>query len=267
MLFVFLIAMAAYIVAMIGFWRVILRVGGGAVNGAGLLLPGWVAALLHGWLLGVGMLPGNTLNLALGNVFSLVTLMTVVLFLLAALARDVRGLSLLVMPLGIAGLVVGQFLSGRPLLIQDAPPLLWWHLGVALFAFGILCIAAAQALVLIFQDRHLHSHRTGNLLPAMPAIQTMENNLFRLTQIGALLLTVNLIIGILFLRARYGYALEFNHHILLSFVAWLGFCALLAGHRIYGWRGEVAARWTLAAFTVLVLAYFGTRFVTTIILS
>ena len=34
-----------------------------------------------------------------------------------------------------------------------------------------------------------------------------------------------------------------------------------------GWRGRIAAKWTMIAFGVLILAYFGSRFVTSIILS
>ena len=45
------------------------------------------------------------------------------------------------------------------------------------------------------------------------------------------------------------------------------FAALLAGRRVYGWRGRVAVRWTLAGFLALVLAYIGTKFVIEIILG
>lgn len=231
------------------------------------LLCGWTAALLHAWLLARGMLAGPALDLALGYVFSLVSLMTVLVFLLSTLNRDVFNLGLFVMPVGLLGLLVGLFLAGRPVLLENPSALQWWHLGIALVAFGFLCIAAAQALLLYLQDRHLHNHRPGSLLPSLPPIQTMENNLFWLTMIGVILLTLNLVVGMVYLYHQQGRTLAFNHHILLSFIAWLGFAGLLSGHRIYGWRGIVAARWTLSAFGVLILAYFGTRFVTTVILS
>ena len=269
-----ILALAAYLVTSAWFWRRVhaspgAGTGTGGANGSNLypLLVGWAAAVLHAWLLARGMLSASALNLSLGYVFSLVTLMTVLVFLLSTLARDMFNLGLFVMPVGLLGLLVGLFLTGQPVPVENPSALQWWHLGIALVAFGFLCIAAAQALLLYLQDRHLHSHRPGNLLPSLPPIQTMEQNLFWLTMIGVILLTMNLVVGMVYLYHQQGRTLAFNHHILLSFLAWLGFAGLLYGHRIYGWRGTVAARWTLAAFGVLILAYFGTRFVTSVVLS
>ncbi|HQO29081.1 MAG TPA: cytochrome C biogenesis protein, partial [Accumulibacter sp.] len=39
------------------------------------------------------------------------------------------------------------------------------------------------------------------------------------------------------------------------------------GRRVYGWRGRIALRWTLAGFMVLLLAYVGSRFVAEVILG
>ena len=50
-------------------------------------------------------------------------------------------------------------------------------------------------------------------------------------------------------------------------LSWLIFAALLAGRHIYGWRGRVAVRWTLAGFLMLVLAYIGSKFVLEVMLG
>jgi ABC-type uncharacterized transport system permease subunit len=39
------------------------------------------------------------------------------------------------------------------------------------------------------------------------------------------------------------------------------FAVLLYGHWRYGWRGKKAIRWTLAGFCLLMLAFFGSKFV------
>jgi ABC-type uncharacterized transport system permease subunit len=44
-------------------------------------------------------------------------------------------------------------------------------------------------------------------------------------------------------------------------VAWGVFTTLLAGHGLYGWRGRIAIRWTLSGFFILMLAFFGSKFV------
>ena len=263
-------ALGVYLMAGLGFWRRILSTPADRRPGSIRKIPvllGWMAAILHTGLLWPSMIHDGALDLSLGYVFSLVCLMTVLVYLFAALTGNVVNLGLFVMPVGLLGFVVGKFLPGSHYLVSDMHQVQWWHMGLALLAFGFLCIAAAQAVLLFIQDRHLHSHRPGSLLPALAPIQTMERNLFRLILIGVVLLTANLVTGMGFQWVEGGRPLEFNHHILLSIIAWSAFVALLVGHKIYGWRGAVAARWTMAAFGILLLAYFGSRFVSTIILS
>ncbi|MGH8866128.1 MAG: cytochrome c biogenesis protein CcsA, partial [Burkholderiales bacterium] len=52
-----------------------------------------------------------------------------------------------------------------------------------------------------------------------------------------------------------------------SILSWIIFAALLAGRALYGWRGRVAMRWTLAGFLSLVLAYIGSKFVLEVLLQ
>ena len=47
----------------------------------------------------------------------------------------------------------------------------------------------------------------------------------------------------------------------------LCFAALLTGRQVYGWRGRIALRWTLAGFLLLILAYIGSRFVSEVVLG
>jgi len=44
------------------------------------------------------------------------------------------------------------------------------------------------------------------------------------------------------------------------------FGGLLVGRWLWGWRGRVALRWTLAGFVALMLAYVGSRFVVEVVL-
>jgi ABC-type uncharacterized transport system permease subunit len=57
------------------------------------------------------------------------------------------------------------------------------------------------------------------------------------------------------------------HHTLLSLASWMLYASLLAGHRLLGWRGTTAVRWSLIAFGFLVLAYFGSKFVIEVLLE
>jgi ABC-type uncharacterized transport system permease subunit len=94
----------------------------------------------------------------------------------------------------------------------------------------------------------------------------MERLLFRLIGAGFVLLTLTLGSGMLFSEELLGRPLQFNHKVVFGILSWLIFGALLAGRQLYGWRGRVALRWTLAGFLALVLAYLGSRFVVEVIL-
>ena len=52
-----------------------------------------------------------------------------------------------------------------------------------------------------------------------------------------------------------------QHHTVLSVASWVVYTSLLAGHTKFGWRGVTTTRWSLVAFVLLALAYFGTKFV------
>jgi ABC-type uncharacterized transport system permease subunit len=92
----------------------------------------------------------------------------------------------------------------------------------------------------------------------------METLLFQMITAGVLLLTVSLGTGFLFLHDLF--AQHLVHKTVLSFLAWAIFCGILIGRQRYGWRGRVAVNWILAGFVLLLLGYFGSKFVLELIL-
>ena len=62
-----------------------------------------------------------------------------------------------------------------------------------------------------------------------------------------------------------------NQHLtyktILSVIAWIGFSGIVIGHKLFGWRGKLVNLATQIAFSVLVLSYFGTKFVLERLLS
>jgi ABC-type uncharacterized transport system permease subunit len=95
----------------------------------------------------------------------------------------------------------------------------------------------------------------------------MERLLFRIIGAGFVLLTLTLATGIVFSEELFGTPFQITHKTIFGVLSWLIFGALLAGRAVYGWRGRIAMRWTLAGFLSLVLAYIGSRFVLEIILQ
>jgi ABC-type uncharacterized transport system permease subunit len=116
-------------------------------------------------------------------------------------------------------------------------------------------------------ERRLHDARVTQVLQKLPPLLTMEALLFRIIWAGFILLTLSLASGIVFSEEVFGKPAPFTHKTVFGVMSWAIFAALLCGRHIYGWRGRMAVRWTLAGFLTLVLAYIGSRFVLEIILG
>jgi ABC-type uncharacterized transport system permease subunit len=224
------------------------------------------AILLHSAILYTGLLRGNALDLGLTNAISLVAWVIALLYLIAALTRPIESLGVLIMPVAALTVTMEWLWPIGHLLIENRTPLYSAHIIVSLLSYGLLSIAVVQSLILALQERQLRSHHPGGFLRTLPPLETMENLMFSMIGMGFLLLTLTLVSGIFFSEQVFGKALRFNHHIVLSMIAWLVFGILLAGHWRFGWRGRTALHWTLSGFVLLVLAYFGTKFVLEVVL-
>jgi len=63
------------------------------------------------------------------------------------------------------------------------------------------------------------------------------------------------------------FAQHLVHKTVLSMLAWVIFAFLLWGRYTYGWRGKKAIKLSLGGFVFLMLSYFGSKFVSELILQ
>lgn len=138
------------------------------------------------------------------------------------------------------------------------------HVWLALLAYATLAVAALLAIMLWLQERALRRREFHRWLRALPPLVELETLLFRTISAGFVLLTATLLTGVLFVEDLL--AQHLVHKTVLSVLSWLTFGALLVGRWRYGWRGSVAVRWTLAAMMLLVLAFFGSKFMLELVL-
>lgn len=249
---------------------------------AGLRLAQRVPTRLHarGLLLGVGALAvalhavvvyyttlSGGLNLSLTHALSLVACVVAFLFLVAALRQPIETLAVLIMPLAGATLILLRWWPGTPAPLPAHTGFMVFHIIVSFLAYSLLSIAVVQSLMLSFQERQLHGKHPGGFLKVLPPVQTMEILMFQMIGLGFALLSLTLVSGVFFSEEIFGRPLAFTHHIVLSIIAWFAFAVLLFGRIRFGWRGRHAVRWTLASFTLLVLAYFGSKFVFEIVIG
>ncbi|MBL0163989.1 MAG: cytochrome c biogenesis protein CcsA [Xanthomonadales bacterium] len=253
-------AIADYLVAAIVLGLPIARLPAPARN-IGIALAA-VAVVVHASLL-LGMHRGG-LDLHFFASLSLVGFGIAALTLAVNLFRPVAALGVIVFPM--AALLLGlDVFYAMP---TSAEPMEWQiklHVTFALIGYSVLSIAAVLAILLSLQERALRRHRLDSgLIRALPPLTLTESLLFRLIAVGFVFLTLTLVSGVLFVENLF--AQHLAHKTILSIASWFVFGILLFGRWRWGWRGNRAVRLTLIGMIVLLLAFFGSKFVLEMIL-
>jgi ABC-type uncharacterized transport system permease subunit len=196
---------------------------------------------------------------------SLTTLVMVLFVIIAAIRLPVQNLLMLVLPFG--AITVLAALAGQTGFEtrQSPPATLIVHILFSVFAYSILFMAACQSVLLAYQERALKSRNALGALRLLPPLETMEALLFSLLWTGIATLTAAIATGFIFLDDMF--AQRVVHHTVLALASWVVYAALLAGRHFFGWRSSTATYWTLIAFALLILGYFGSKFVMEILLG
>jgi ABC-type uncharacterized transport system permease subunit len=257
-----LIAILAYAAATLLLVRGLM--GGGSRISRGWLVAAVPALLLHaGYHVQVARVTPGGPDLHFFSALSLVSLgMSAMTTLVGARGR-MAALGVFAFPLAAALLALYHGRGHGP--VSNLDWRLHLHAWLALLAYATLAIAALQALMLRLQDRALRRRQFGSWLRALPPLTELESLLFRTIAVGFALLSAALLSGVLFVEDLLSQHLL--HKTVLSALSWLVFGILLLGRWRYGWRGARAVRWTLAAMVLLLLAFFGSKFVLELVLG
>jgi ABC-type uncharacterized transport system permease subunit len=225
----------------------------------------WLALLTHGGAVAGLLFPGGQLDLGVFQIATLMAWTMVAVMVVLGLRRPLDTLFVVLFPLAALSLTAALSVESRYVAPSDPAPGFALHVLLALLAYSVLTVAAAQSLFLAWQERALRRRQARWVLKALPPLQTMETVLFECVALGLLLLTLTLGTGMLFLEDLF--AQQVVHHTVLSIASWVVFAILLLGRHRLGWRGRTAIRWTLSGFFLLVLAYFGSKVVLEVILG
>jgi ABC-type uncharacterized transport system permease subunit len=233
-----------------------LQADGRRVAGIALL----AALALHlTWLSGQLMAPG----IGFATSLSLAAWTTALILLLLSMRQPIAHLELLVLPLAAAAVVVPVTTE---LTEQHLSAALVLHILMSMLAYALVSLAATQALVYAWAESRLRQHRRASLGGLeLPPLEALEEQLFLIVTAGFLFLTLSLASGAGFVHDLL--AQHLLHKTILTVLAWLILGGLLIGRHLRGWRGQQAVRWALVGFAMLVLGYFGSKFVLEVILG
>ena len=226
-----------------------------------------VPLALHTVLLARSVFGSDGLHLGIGNAVSTILWLTVLIYWIGNYYYRLDGLQSLVLPAAAAAVLLGGMLPSAAPLPNTEYFAFKVHLVIAMLAYSLFTIASLHVLLMALLERRLHDGTLPRALSQLPPLLAMETLLFRIILGGFILLTATLATGVVFSEELFGKAAKFNHKTVFGVLSWLIFAALLWGRHVYGWRGRVAVRWTLAGFLALVLAYIGSKFVLEVVLG
>ena len=233
-----LLALVAYSVSLALIVPGLLQKNGGWRRMA--IISAVIALVCHAIALEARILPDGDSgqNLSLLNVGSLVSLMICTVMTIVA-SRN-RGWLLLpiVYAFALINLALATFMPNEYITHLEATPGMLVHIGLSLFSYATLIIAALYALQLAWIDYQLKNKKLA-FNQEMPPLMSIERKMFHITQIG----------------------MENIDKAVLSIVAWFVYIVLLWGHYHEGWRGRRVVWFNVAGAVILTLAYFGSRIV------
>ncbi|MCC2594761.1 cytochrome c biogenesis protein CcsA [Pusillimonas sp. MFBS29] len=269
-----LLAALAYTVLAVTLWRPLTKGGEAASTGhiRKVCLAGAIA--LHGMALTQAIVPENSLRLGWVLALSAAVCLGMIVFWLESLVMRIDGLLLILLPASAITALLAAAFPNTHLVDHAGNEWLRIHLIIALVAYGLITVAALQAMLMTALDRQLHRpvqqadqrSTIDRALHSMPPLLVQEVLLFRLIWIGFSILTLTVITGMLVSQRLTGQLLPMDHKTVFTLLSWLTFAGLLLGRYTRGWRGRIALRWTLVGFAFILLSYTGSRFVLDVIL-
>lgn len=231
----------------------------------GLIILGLVAVIIHAYVLYDSMITPKGLNMGFFNAGSLVAWLMSLTLLLAAFTNPVENLGVFLMPFAAVTILLGYLFPVENTIVTAQAIEIKMHILMSILAYSLLSIAAIHAMLLAVQERHIRNRHPGGFIRALPPLQTMETLLFQMIGLGFFLHSLSLVTGIIYLEDMF--AQHVAHKTILSIIAWFVFAILLWGRWKFGWRGMTAIRWTLGGFVMLLLAYFGSKWVLEVLLN
>jgi ABC-type uncharacterized transport system permease subunit len=221
----------------------------------------WLPALAlacHAYVCAKLVVVEGSLDLGLIAVANVASLVIVSVFVIGHLRLPVANLYLFIFPISAALLLLSLFIEPGSAPASDLTPIMIAHILISLGAYSALMMAALQSLILSSQERRLKTH-TSPVRQILPPLETMEHLLVAMLWFGLVLLTASIITGWLFIEDMFEQRIV--HHVVITTLSWLTYVVFLIGRYMLGWRGTTAVRWTLVGFGLLVLGYFGSKFV------
>ena len=227
-------------------------------------IAGVIGVLALGVLVHIGALMSFALQSSavpltgLGPALSFAGLVVALTLLIAELlARDVS-LTLIAAPLAAVCTACANIIGLTPGRTADGVRGVWLfsHIALSFVGIGAFATAAAAGAMYLVQRRELKSRRFGTLFRFFPPLATLD----RVNHLSAIAGWLGLTLGVVLATT---YSLAYRELNLLQLLwgggAWLAVTGLALGRISRGWQASRAAKYSSAAFAVVLLLYVAFR--------
>jgi ABC-type uncharacterized transport system permease subunit len=199
------------------------------------------------------------------EVESLLGFAIVAVFLLVWWLYDAISLGIFALPITFFIVLVPSLGPERYIFPSEGVRIGWLvaHIAALLAAYVALSFSLLASVLYLFQERRLKRKRKpgeASSLDWMPPLDTLERIARATLEFGFLCITAGLVIGSVLAQERFGAAYFYDPKIILSFVLWLVYAALLLLRRTAGLRGRKAAWLCGAVFLVMLSVLLANAF-------
>jgi len=188
-------------------------------------------------------------------------------YLALQIRTKTRVLGAIVAPFAVLLMMLASLSLEGTLAIPDALQgrLVPIHVTLSIIGEGLFALASLAGIMYCIQDRQIRQRRMGALARYLPSLGDLDN----INHVGLLwgfpILTLGLIVGSLWARTAWGGSnWATDPKTIWSFAAWCFYAFVLHQRLAIGWKGKKIAVLSIVALMVLISAFIGVSFVSSV---
>jgi len=134
------------------------------------------------------------------------------------------------------------------------------HTTLLIFAYAAFAIAFMASVMYLLQERELKLKTFGAIFHRLPPLTTVNDLATSAAALGLLLLTLGIVSGVIWSSQRFGRYWRNDPKEIFALLTWLLYFVLIIYRLTAHWRGRSAAWLGVVGFALVLLTFFGARF-------
>jgi ABC-type uncharacterized transport system permease subunit len=188
---------------------------------------------------------------------SMCALLVVLAYLMAHWRYKLESLSVVIFPLVFVMALVATM--GNPVSAWSSPLVrttwLTVHIILVLLGYAALALSTVASLLYLFQERELKAKKPRGFYYRLPALGTLDDVISKTVAVGFVFITLSIVAASTWGFIEYKSAWITKPAIVISFVTWGVYIAMVFLRVVAGWRGRKAAIMTITAVVFSALTW------------